>query len=439
MGEEIIISDKFAPLFRLLSCREEIENGNKSEYLKKLSLVDTVLISGGRDASKSHSKACFEIIAAADYNHRILSTRYTLASTDNSIIKALSNRAEDLNRLNDFDFQSKEIYALKGKGLISITGQKTSSGNQTAKLKSIEDYSMFLTDEAEELLSFEEWRKIKRSIRSKDVQPLSILVFNPPTREHWIAQKFYKNVPDGFCGIIDNVMYIHSTYLDNGKANMADNIWREYEALRKRYEHYESLTNDEQEISEFELKRDWEDYKYRILGGFKRQADGVVYDRYEIGEFREDLESVYGLDFGSNDPDALTKVGIDFKEKTIYIKQLYHKNNTSFEGLFQVLKTNVGFDGLIVADTSGRRLINDYYNMGINIKKANKQEKVEQLKHLKGWKLVVDPNSPDLIESFNNYSWHDKKSGAVKHEYSDLMDSWRYAAYDIINPSVAIM
>jgi hypothetical protein len=97
------------------------------------------------------------------------------------------------------------------------------------------------------------------------------------------------------------------------------------------------------------------------------------------------------------------------------------------------------YDGLIVADTSGRRLINDYYNMGLNIKKAHKQEKVEQLKHLKGWKLVVDPNSPDLIEAFNNYSWHDKKSGIVKHDYSDLMDSWRYAAYDQINPVVGIM
>ena len=439
MAEEIVISDKFAPLFRLLSCRDEIKNGNKSEYLKELSLVHTVLISGGRDASKSYTTACFEIIAAADFNHRILSTRYTLASTDNSIIKMLVNRAEDLNKTTDFDFQAKEIYSIKGKGLISITGQKTSSGNQTAKLKSIEDYSMFLTDEAEELLSYEEWVKIKRSIRAKDVQPLSILVFNPPTREHWIAQRFYKNVPDGFCGIIDNVMYIHSTYLDNGKENMADNIWLEYEALRKQYEYYESLTNEEREICAFELKRDWEDYKYRILGGFKRQADGVVYDRFEIGEFRDDLDYSYGLDFGSNDPDALTKVAIDFKEKTIYIKQLYHKNNTSFEGLFQVLKTNVGYNGLIVADTSGRRLINDYYNMGLNIKKAHKQDKVEQLKHLKGWKLVVDPNSPDLIEAFNNYSWHDKKSGIVKHDYSDLMDSWRYSAYDQINPVVGIM
>lgn len=391
------------------------------------------------NSGKSFGAGCFQVVAAADYNHRVLTTRYTMSSTDNSITQSIINRAEDLNRTSDFNFQSKEIHCIDGKGKISITGQKTSSGNQTAKLKSIEDYSMFITDEAEELTSFEEWRKIKRSIRSKDVQPLNVLVFNPPTREHWIAQRFYKNVPDGFCGIIDNVLYIHTTYLDNGKENMADNIWREYEALRKQYEKYESLLVEEQEVCEFELKRDWEDYKFRILGGFKRQAEGVVFDRYEIAPFNDDLEYVHGLDFGSNDPDALTKVAIDFDKKTIYIKQMYFKNNTSFDGLYKVLCDRVGYSDLIIADTNERRLIQDFYNMGLNIKRANKQEKEQQLKHLKGWKLVVDPESLDVIEAFNNYAWHDKKAGVVKHEYSDLMDSWRYAAYNLIKPNITML
>lgn len=435
----IKFSKKYEPLFRLLSCWDELKANPEDEYLQKLSKVDTVLVSGGRDSGKSFSLGCFQIIAATDFNHRVLSTRYTMSSTDNSITKAIANRAEDLNKKNQLDFQSKEIRALEGKGKISITGQKTSSGNQTAKLKSLEDYSIFITDEAEELLSFEEWNKVKRSIRAKDVQALNILTFNPPTREHWIAQRFYKNVPDGFCGIIDNVLYIHTTYLDNGKENMADHIWREYEGLRKQYELYESLTPDEQEVCDFELKRDWEDYKYRILGGFKRQAEGVVFDRHEIGEFRDDLDSVYGLDFGSNDPDALTKVSVDFGNKTIYIKQLYFKNNTSFDGLYNILVDRVGYSDLIIADSAERRLINDYYNMGLNIKRANKQNKEDQLKHLKGWRLVIDPNSTDVIESFNNYAWHDKKAGVVKHEFSDLMDSWRYAAYSLIKPNITML
>lgn len=435
----IRFSKKYEPLFRLLSCWNELKTNPDDEYLQKLSKVDTVLVSGGRDSGKSFSLGCFQIVAATDFNHRILSTRYTMSSTDNSITKSISNRAEDLNKKHQLDFQSKEIRAYKGKGKISITGQKTSSGNQTAKLKSLEDYSIFITDEAEELLSFEEWNKVKRSIRAKDVQALNILTFNPPTREHWIAQRFYKNVPDGFCGIIDNVLYIHTTYLDNGKENMADHIWREYEALRKQYELYESLTPEKQEITSFELKRDWEDYKYRILGGFKRQAEGVVFDRYDIGGFNNDLDYVHGLDFGSNDPDALTKVAVDFDKKTIYIQQKYFKNNTSFDGLYKVLVDRVGYSDLIVADSAERRLINDYYNMGLNIKRANKQNKEDQLKHLKGWKLIIDPESTDVIEAFNNYAWHDKKAGVVKHEYSDLMDSWRYAAYSLIKPNITML
>jgi len=437
--DDIKFSKKYEPLFRLLSCWDELKEKPTDKYLQKLSKVDTVLVSGGRDSGKSFALGCLQVIAAADYNHRVLSTRYTMSSTDNSITKAIQNRAEELGKINSFNFQSKEFYALEGHGKISITGQKTSSGNQTAKLKSLEDYSIFITDEAEELLSFEEWNKVKRSIRAKDVQALNILTFNPPTREHWIAQRFYKNVPDGFCGIIDNVLYIHTTYIDNGKENMADHIWREYEALRKQYEKYESLSVEEQEVCEFELKRDWEDYKYRILGGFKRQAEGVVFDRYEIAPFNDELDYFYGLDFGSNDPDALTKVAIDWDKKAIYIKQKYFKNNTSFDGLYKVLCDRVGYSDLIIADSAERRLINDYYNLGLNIKRANKQNKEDQLKHLKGWKLIVDPDSHDVIEAFNNYAWHDKKAGVVKHDFSDLMDSWRYAAYNLIKPTVTML
>ena len=59
---------------------------------------------------------------------------------------------------------------------------------------------------------------------------------NPPTREHWIADEFYEDIPEGYNGIKNGVLYIHTTYLDNGKDNMAEHNWLEYEALRLSYE-----------------------------------------------------------------------------------------------------------------------------------------------------------------------------------------------------------
>lgn len=432
-------SDKYQPLFELLEAKKQLENNPNSEYWQKLSKVDTVCISGGRDSGKSFASSTFDVIAASQYNHRILSTRYTMSSTDNSITKSVDERIEMLGKQGLFDF-SKNTYTCKeGKGYIAITGQKTSSGNQTAKLKSLEGFSIFKTDEAEELKRYEEWVKIKRSMRATDVQCLSILIFNPPTREHWIAQKFYEGVPDGFNGVIDNILYIHTTYMDNGKENMAEHNWNEYEALRKDYELYLETDPDERELLPNKVIENYKDYKHTILGGFKEKASGVVYPVFEYAEFPTELDYVFGLDFGSNDPDALTKVSVDHSTKSIYIKEEFFSNNVSVDGLLKILMDRCGYSDLIVADSAERRLINDYYNEGLNIKKAYKQEKHQQLKHLKGWNIYIDPSSFNLKKAFNNYRWHDEKAGVVLHEWSDLMDSWRYAAYDLIRPTVVML
>ena len=148
----IKFNKKFKPLFDLL-------NGIYPN-------VDTVLVSGGRDSSKTFTIGCWVAIAAELHKHRVLYTRQTMTSTNNSIVRALDNRLELLGMLDDFVFANNDYQSKNKKGLISITGQKTSSGTQTAKLKSLEDYSIFVTDEGEELESFEDWNKIKRSIRA---------------------------------------------------------------------------------------------------------------------------------------------------------------------------------------------------------------------------------------------------------------------------------
>ena len=58
-------------------------------------------------------------------------------------------------------------------------------------------------------------------MRAKDVQCLSMIIFNPPTKEHWIYEQWYEELEDGFNGIKDGVLYIHTTYLDNAD-NMAE-------------------------------------------------------------------------------------------------------------------------------------------------------------------------------------------------------------------------
>ena len=175
----IAFSDKYQLLFEILE-------GKHPE-------VDTVLMYGGRESGKSHAESVFIPIAVNDHNHRVLYTRYTMNATDQSISEALKNRMEFMGMTSNFNY-ANNIYTHKyNDGKIYITGQKTSSLNQTAKLKSLEDYSMFVTDEADEIKSYADWDSIRKSIRAKDIQCISLIVFNPPTTEHWINKEFFES------------------------------------------------------------------------------------------------------------------------------------------------------------------------------------------------------------------------------------------------------
>ena len=450
------INDKYKPLFQILVCWDVVKSKTfKDDYTEEeqaewiaLSKVDTVMVSGGRDSGKTFGTSVWSAIAAKDHNHRIMYTRYTMSSTDHSISKSIEDRMERLGIAGSFNSITNHHTAVKGKGEIVITGQKTSSNKQTAKMKGIEDFTIFITDEGEELQDFEEWDKASKSFRGKDVQCLSMIIFNPPTKEHFIYQEFWEDmeVEEGFCGIKENVLYIHSTYLDNYD-NLADHLKRQYNELRLKYEEYDALNNKERESASPKIKKAWKKYKNVILGGFKDVADGVIYEDWDIGEFNEDLLSCYGLDFGASDPNALTKIAVDHRNMKIYVKECYF-NTCSTPMLMQVLHNVVGVDQLIIADSAQKQQINDLYGGmhnengewlgGVNIRKVRKKKGDKQnyvargISILQGYTFVIDPASKNIKKSISNYCWHDKRADVPNHNWSDLMDSIRYGALELI-------
>jgi phage terminase large subunit len=452
----INLSPKYNDLFKILNCWDVVNSPNFNELPKQkqdswniLKGVDTVVIYGGRDSSKTFPISLFIPIAVKDYGHRVLYTRYTMGSTDQSITNALNSRMEEVGITNCFDYASNVYECKNNNGRIFITGQKTSSGNQTAKLKSLEDFSIFVTDEAEEVKSYDEWDKIRKSVRAKDVQCLSILIFNPPTKEHWLYTDLFEDlgVSEGFTGIKDNIMYIHTSYLDNIN-NIAEHNLREYLKLKDDYEEYLSTDKELRDSLPQKIKKNYKKYKHVVLGGFLDVAEGVIYEDWEEGEFNDSLPYVYGLDFGSNDPDALTKVAVDKKNMKIYVKECYFRNNTSTAQLMEVLHDVVGTNDLIIADSAERRLIQDFYNgmhstsgewlSSVNIRKVRKSKGVKdnfvarRIKTIQGYTIVVAPDSPNVKKALNNYVWHDKRANIPKHDWSDLMDSMGYAAMELI-------
>ena len=340
-------------------------------------------------------------------NIRVLFTRYTMVSAHLSIIPEFLEKISLLGFDNIFDVNKAEVLNTKNNSDILFRGIKTSAGNQTASLKSLQGISCWVLDEAEELIDENIFDTIDLSIREKKVQNRIILVLNPVTKEHWIYKRFFeeKGVQAGFNGVKDNVCYIHSTYLDN-KENLSDSFLERIKAIKYR-----------------NIKK----YQHSIMGGWLDKAEGVVFDNWSIGEFNPNgLQTSCGLDFGfSVDPDSLTEVAIDKKQKKIYLKEHIYKNGLKSHDLAKLVIDKVG-NKLIIADSSEPRLIADLKHQGVNIRAVKKGTIESGISRMQDYELVVSPESINIAKELNNYVYADKGSKLYVDSYNHAIDGIRY-------------
>ncbi len=376
--------------------------------------VDTVVVTGGRDSGKSFGISLLTCEAATTYNHRILYTRYTLTSAHDSIIPDFTEKIKLLGNDDYFHVTKDRIIGLHNDSKIVFKGIKTSSGNQTANLKSLKDFSMFVVEEAEEFPSYDEWDKIQLSIRATDVQPLNILILNPTTKKHWIYKEFFKNhgVKDGFNGIKGNILYIHTTYLDLGEKYISPKNWRKYEAARADYELTEGKTKDERkELPQLTI-RNWKYYKYTVLGGWKSSADGLVYEDWDtFKDFPETFDyRIYGCDFGfSNDP--MTFVECVIRGNEIWLKEHIYKTGLLARNAAPLMITAMGehkSDAYIVADCNPKEIA-EMGAEGIVMIPADKTFKGSGMNKMRGIRMMqgkimhVHKDSKNLIDELNHY------------------------------------
>ena len=392
--EALVYNDKFEPLF------------NPPPGVRYF------IITGGRFSSKSYSVSTAVATLVNNKEHRALYTRYTLSTTKDSIIPEFEEKLELLG-VDDYYTSTQDRIIGPGKRKIVFKGVHTAAGNQTAKLKSLKDFSIFVLDEAEEEHNEANFDTINLSIRASDVPNYVILVLNPTTKTHWIYRRFFEEcgVPAGFNGVKDNVCYIHTTYLDAIDFVPADYL-REIELMKERNP----------------LK-----YKHVMLGGWIEKADGVIFNNWEFGAFDHSLPYGFGLDFGFRDPDAMTRVAIDKKQKRIYLKQELYKNGMSTGELAREVKAIVG-GHLVVADSAAARSIADLAGYWVNVRPVKKGKIVEDIKEILDWDLIIDPSSADLAKELNNWVWLDKVAEVPLDGFNHLIDSARYYIRNAILP-----
>ena len=212
------------------------------------------VITGGRGSGKSFGATTFllALTCETEGQHTILFTRYTLTSAHISIIPEFIEKIELMGATDNFHITKDEITNLTTGSKILFRGIKTSSGTQTANLKSLSGVTTWVLDEAEELTDEETFDKIDYSIRHKELQNRVIMILNPTTKEHFIYKRFFedKGVQEGSNITKGDTTYIHTTYQDNID-NLSESFIQQVEVMKQRRP---------------------EKYKHQILGGWLRQS-----------------------------------------------------------------------------------------------------------------------------------------------------------------------
>ena len=367
------------------------------------------IISGGRASGKSTNIAAYFVmkLMGDDYFRGVIA-RYTQRALTTSIYRDIVDIINDWGLAPYLEVKGDEIKNTKNDNMIITHSMKLQEGTMTARGKGLARVSHLLVDEATELPSEQEYIKLIDSFRTKGIERRIFLLFNPTSKTHWIFRRFY--TPDGKPHpkwALDHG-YIHTTYHDN-----IDNL-------------------DPKKIQEWERARldDPEYYSHHILGQWSDIGEGQVYKDWNF-DWQPDPEAelLYGLDFGfASDPCAVIEVRK--RGKRLWLRELTYSSGLTNDDLADVLEDNgVNKMATIYADSAEPKSIEELKRRGFrNIKPATKgPDSIRAgISKIKGFEVHVHPDSKNLIEEYQFYSY---KQGTDKpiDDHNHLLDALRYA------------
>lgn len=309
-------------------------------------------VTGGRGSGKSHVLSVYLLMKTYDPKEVILFTRYTMVAANLSIIPEFYEKIELLGVEDDFETVGDTITNKSTGSKIIFKGIKTSTGNQTAALKSINGLTCWVMDEAEELVDETIFDKIDASIRSMHAHNEVILVYNAPYKAHWIYKRFYekRGVTDVFNGVIDDTQYIYTTYLDN-KPNLSESYLKMAEKCKI---------------------EDVEKYEHVYLGQFASHAKGLVYKHWKHireSEIPKHLESWYAIDFGfSNSKNAIVRCYYDKDSNTMYYHEVDYVTERQPKDILMLLREDyITKYTLLYEDNGVEYAVKDKAINGVNV------------------------------------------------------------------------
>lgn len=385
------------------------------------------LITGGRASGKSYGVGAFIERLTFEYNavkkiaHQILYTRYTMVSAAISVIPEFWEKVELDGTEQYFSKTKNDVVNNMTKSRVMFRGIHTSSGNQTAKLKSIHGLTVFVCDEAEEWTSEDEFEKIMLSIRTKGLRNKIIIIMNPSDSTHWVYKRFIENTHriEYFDGVPvqisthPSVCHIHTSYLDNIE-NLSEEFMKEVLTMKQ--------MNPER-------------YAHIVMGRWADVAEGAVFKHIGIvDKFPEYAKKIARcVDFGyTNDVTAICRCGI--VDNRIYIDELCYRSGMTSGDLIREFRQEAerGDDGFVYSESADPRLVDEIGLGGVIIYPVVKGpgSVIAGITKLLDMEIYVTRRSIHAQEEGRKYVWARDKDGNYINEPEDhdnhVWDAVRY-------------
>jgi phage terminase large subunit len=354
---------------------------------------------GGQASGKTYSilQLLAQIALLSKKRKHIVITSYALPHLKGGAMKFFEEILEKMNvNVAAIKNKSEHTYYLN-KTRIEFFGIE---GNE-ARAHSLRPDILFV-NECNRRISWEVFRQFYSR-----VQETTIVDFNP-SAEFWLN--------DHILNKEQKYIVIRSNYLDNPFI----------------------AANEFEFIDGKKNNPEWSNwYKVYGLGEFGQLEDAIL--NYQYGEFDPTLPVVYGLDFGIRDPDALVKVAVDKDKNRIYVEELLYEIGQSTSALAARLAAIIPGRSLVIADSAAARTIEDLRRAGLNVQPAQKFGKVESLKRLRAFDIIITEQSYHLQRELMTYTWLDRAGEVPKDGDDHLIDAMHYAArYLLDGPQVTI-
>lgn len=224
----------------------------------------------------------------------------------------------------------------------------------------------------------------------------------------------------------------NTIFLDYNPTNM---FWIDDLRSREDFIEFHSTYKDndylsEQQIKEIESNKNNEGW-WRVYGlGLQGETEGLVYKRFEMFNECPTGKTVWGLDFGYNDPTALVKTVESMND--IYVEEYLYKTKLSVEDIYKAISSIVPKGDLIVADNARPEIIEHLRKKGIKIKPCikGKNSIIDGIQYINGFNIHI--KGKHLQNEIINYTYEkdeltDKYIEQPIDKNNHLLDAMRYA------------